>query len=173
MILRKALQEEAAICYSFIEDGRAYHKSLGFEQWRPEYPTVKTIEEDISSGIGYVFAMEQGERDHIGSPIGYCNIILQDDPSFAAIDGAWKTERPYASVHRMAFSAESRGKGLAHDAFELIKAYCKEQGIDAIRVSTQEENKPMQRVFAREGFLYCGLIFFNGGPKLAYEWDRI
>ena len=25
--------------------------------------------------------------------------------------------------------------------------------------------------FDREGFEYCGLIQFDGGPKLAYEWD--
>ena len=44
--------------------------------------------------------------------------------------------------------------------------------IDAIRVDTQEENKVMQQILRREGFEYCGLIQFDGGPKLAYEWDR-
>ena len=23
-----------------------------------------------------------------------------------------------------------------------------------------------------EGFEFCGMIQFDGGPKLAYEWDR-
>ena len=30
----------------------------------------------------------------------------------------------------------------------------------------------MQHILAREGFAYCGLIQFDGGPKLAYEWNR-
>ena len=41
----------------------------------------------------------------------------------------------------------------------------------AIRVDTQDENKAMQHILAREGFSYCGLIHFDGGPKLAFEWD--
>ena len=32
MELRKAKANEAEICYQCIEDARAYHKSLGFEQ---------------------------------------------------------------------------------------------------------------------------------------------
>ena len=53
----------------------------------------------------------------------------------------------------------------------MIKEYCLSNGINAIRVDTLEENKVMQHILAREGFVYCGVIQFGGGPKLAYEWD--
>jgi arginine/ornithine N-succinyltransferase beta subunit len=43
---------------------------------------------------------------------------------------------------------------------------------DAIRVDTQKENQVMQHILLREGFVCCGLVRFDGGPKLAYEWDR-
>ena len=88
------------------------------------------------------------------------------------IDGRWKTDKPYAVVHRMAFLHNSRGKGLAGNAFSLIKEFCVENGIEAIRIDTQEENKVMQHLVIREGFQYCGLVTFDGGPKLAYEWAR-
>ena len=88
------------------------------------------------------------------------------------VDGAWKTDRPYAVVHRMAFSQHVRRKGLSGKAFTLIKDFCDENGIDAIRVDTQDENKVMQHILEREGFEYCGLVTFDGGPKLAYECDR-
>jgi RimJ/RimL family protein N-acetyltransferase len=71
----------------------------------------------------------------------------------------------------MAFSKKSRGNGLSSKAIGLIKEYCLSNGINAIRVDTQEENKVMQHILAREGFVYCGVIQFGGGPKLAYEWD--
>lgn len=29
----------------------------------------------------------------------------------------------------------------------------------------------MQHILEREQFAYCRLIQFDGGPKLAYEWD--
>lgn len=165
MTLRKALPGEACQCYCFIEDARAYHKSMGFEQWHPDYPTRRTIEEDIENGVGYVFA--EGEQ-----LLGYCCVIVGDEPAYREIDGAWKTEQPYAVVHRMAFAAASRGKGLSHEAFSLVKAFCAEKGVNAIRIDTQEENKVMQHIVAREGFAYCGMVHFDGGPKLAYEWDK-
>ena len=164
MKLRKAKQNEAEICYLCIEDARAYHKSLGFEQWHPNYPTQQTILDDISQGIGYAFLDETGV-------IGYCCIIIGDEPAYHKIEGAWKTEKPYAVVHRMSFNKNARGNGLSSKAIGLIKEYCLSNGIHAIRVDTQEENKVMQHILAREGFAYCGLIQFDGGPKLAYEWD--
>lgn len=164
MELRRAEPHEAEICYQCIEDARAYHKSMGFEQWHPNYPTKHTILEDIEQGTGYAFVTEQGV-------IGYCCIIIGDEPAYGKIDGAWKTDRPYAVVHRMAFSSRARGGRLSKAAINLIKNLCLSKQIRAIRVDTQDENKVMQHILSREGFEYCGLIQFDGGPKLAYEWD--
>ena len=165
MLLRKAKIEEANTSYQCIENARAYHNSMGFVQWHPGYPTLQTIEKDIEAGIGYVFTEDN-------QVCGYCCIIIGDEPAYHVIDGAWKTDRPYAVVHRMAFSQNARGKGLSGNAITLIKNFCMENGIEAIRVDTQDENKVMQHILAREGFEYCGLVTFDGGPKLAYEWDR-
>ena len=165
MLLRKAKMDEAKTSYQCIEDARAYHNSMGFVQWHPGYPTLATIEDDIKASIGYVF--EEGNEIY-----GYCCIIIGDEPAYRVIDGEWKTNRPYAVVHRMAFSQNVRGKGLSKNAFTLIKNFCIENGIESIRADTQDENKVMQHILVREGFEYCGLIRFDGGPKLAYEWDR-
>jgi GNAT superfamily N-acetyltransferase len=165
MELRPAQQHEAGMCYQCIEDARAYHKSLGFEQWHPDYPTRQTILDDIAQGIGYAFTDDTGV-------IGYCCIVIGDEPAYHEIDGAWKTDRPYAVVHRMAFNRRARGSGLSHEAFQHIEDYCLMHRIDAIRLDTQEENKVMQHILGREGFEYCGMVQFDGGPKLAYEWDR-
>lgn len=164
MKLRKALPHESEMCYQCIEDARAYHKSLGFVQWHPDYPTMQTIIDDIAQNIGYVFVDEQGI-------IGYCCIIFGDEPAYHKIEGAWKTDCPYAVVHRMAFNSKARGGGLSKEAIALIKELCLANKVSAIRVDTQDENKVMQHILAREGFEYCGLIQFDGGPKLAYEWD--
>ena len=165
MVLRAAQKHEAGICYQCIEDARAFHKAMGFEQWHPDYPTRQTILDDIEQNIGYAFADENGV-------IGYCCLIFGEEPAYREIDGAWKTDRPYAVVHRMSFSGRARGGGRSGEAIRLIKELCLAKQIDAIRVDTQEENKVMQHILAREGFAYCGLIRFDGGPKLAYEWDR-
>lgn len=164
MNLRKAKPNEVELCYQCIEDARAYHRSMGFEQWHPDYPTQQTIHDDVVQDIGYAFVNEQGV-------IGYCCMIIGEEPAYRNIEGAWKTDRPYAVVHRMAFSKKARGGGLSKEAIHLIKALCLSNHISAIRVDTQGENKVMQHILDREGFQYCGLIQFDGGPKLAYEWD--
>lgn len=87
MELRKAKANEAEICYQCIEDARAYHKSLGFEQWRPDYPTRETILEDIAQNMGYTFVDEQGI-------IGYCCIIIGDEPAYRQIEGLGKRIDP-------------------------------------------------------------------------------
>ena len=165
MEMRLANRNEAKACYQCIEDARAYHKALGFEQWHPDYPTEQTILDDIAQNIGYAFVKNN-------EVVGYCCMVFGNEPAYNNIDGAWKTDKPYAVVHRMAFSSKARGGGLSREAFRLIKDYCLVNHIDAIRVDTQEENKVMQHILDREGFAYCGLIQFDGGPKLAYEWDR-
>lgn len=164
MEMRNAKPQEAAECYQCIEDAREYHRSMGFEQWHPGYPTLQTIQEDIQQGIGYVFTDETGI-------IGYCCIVIGDEPAYRQIEGSWKTDRPYAVVHRMAFSKKARGGGLSGKAMNLIKNFCRSDHVEAIRVDTQDENKVMQHILLREGFSYCGLVQFDGGPKLAYEWD--
>lgn len=165
MELRKAKPNEAELYYQCIEDAIAYHKSMGFVQWHPDYPTQQTILEDITKNIGYVFVNE-------GEIVGYSCIIIGDEPAYHKIEGAWKTDRPYAVVHRMAFNQKARGIGLSKQAFDLIKELCLSNNIDAIRVDTQGENKVMQHILDKEGFKYCGIIQFDGGPKLAYEWDK-
>lgn len=117
MELRKAKPHETELCYRCIEDARAYHKSMGFEQWHPDYPTQQTILDDIAQNIGYVFVNKK-------EIVGYCCIIIGDEPAYHKIEGAWKTDRPYAVLHRMAFNQKARGGGLSKQAFDLIKEFC-------------------------------------------------
>lgn len=112
MELRIAKFCEAELCYRCIEDARDYHKSMGFEQWHSDYPTQQTILDDIAKSIGYVFV----DGCEI---VGYCCIIIGDEPAYHHIDGTWKTDRAYAVVHRMAFNHSARGRGLSRQAFDL------------------------------------------------------
>ncbi|MDY5730911.1 MAG: GNAT family N-acetyltransferase [Eubacteriales bacterium] len=164
MILRKALENEAKLAYQCIDEARNYQQSLGFIQWHAGYPNMTTIKEDIQKGIGYVF-----EED--GKILGYCCILLGDEPAYHEIEGTWLTERPYGVVHRMGFNNASRGKGYSAPAFASIKEFCLAQGYTAVRIDTQEENKVMQHILQKEGFVQCGIIFYDNGPRLAYEWD--
>ena len=166
MDIRKARPCEAEICYSFINDARAYHAKLGFVQWHEGYPVLQTIMDDINTGTGYALVNKSDE------PVGYCCFVVGEEPAYKVIDGKWLNDNPYAVVHRMAFSKNIRGKGACGEAMDLLKKTALSLGIKTIRVDTQAENKVMQHILEREGFEHCGCVQFDGAPKLAYQWDE-
>ena len=164
MILRKAKSDEAEECYKMLDDGRNYQSSSGFEQWGKEYPSPETVSDDIKRGIGYVFEDEKGL-------IGYCCIIFDGEPVYSFLEGGeWKTHNPYAVVHRIAFGDRRRGEGLSKKAFDLIKQFSVQSGFNSVRIDTMEENEVMKHIVTREGFEYCGTVYYEGSPRLAYEW---
>ena len=73
MILRRAHVNEISVSYQCIEDARVYHRSMGFVQWHPDYPTLQTIQDDIKNGIGFVFVE--------GDEISFIEITKMYDPS--------------------------------------------------------------------------------------------
>ena len=88
---------------------------------------------------------------------------------------AWKTEKPYAVVHRMAFSSRVRGGGLSRNVFQLLKDFCRLNCIDAIRLDTQEENKVMQHILSRElgDIIFCGLCNYSAPPIAQKRTGRL
>ena len=75
----------------------------------------------------------------------------------------------YACIDYEGEAKESRGKGLADVAFRLVAEQAKSKGIENFRVDTDEANKIMQAVLKRNGFTYCGVIWFDNSEKIAFE----
>lgn len=157
-----AKSNELAICYNIIEEGRAFQKEQGFVQWTEAYPNRDTIEADIEKKKGYVI---KADKDILG----YMCIDFDGEPAYDDINGAWRSDAPYAVVHRMAFSKKARGKGIADIAFGLIDELCINKGVKYIRVDTDFPNKRMQHILKKNGYVYCGTIVFQNGDKLAYD----
>ena len=153
---------ELDVCYSIIDTGRKFQKEQGFTQWTDDYPNADTIMRDIYDGKGYVLKSE-------GRIAGYMCIDFDGEPAYNNINGKWETQEPYAVVHRMAFSTDFRGKGLADVVFRLIDELCVSRGIMSIRVDTDFPNKRMQHILQKNGFVQRGVIIFQGSSKLAYD----
>ena len=154
--------KELEVCYEIIEEGRAFQKEQGFVQWTEAYPNRDTIEADIEKKKGYVIKAQQ-------EILGYMCIDFDGEPAYDDIKGAWRSDAPYAVVHRMAFSKKARGKGIADIAFGLIDELCINKGVKYIRVDTDFPNKRMQHILKKNGYVYCGTIVFQNGDKLAYD----
>lgn len=159
--LEPANLKDIEMCSQIIDDARNFQRQQGFMQWSDDYPNRDTIADDIKNETGYVIR----SNDNIA---GYMCIDFSGEPDYENIQGEWRTQEPYAVIHRMAFNKEFRGTGLSNTAFKLIEAFCIKNNIESIRIDTHRDNKRMQHILKNE-FVYCGIIFFQGTERLAFD----
>ncbi len=146
-----------------IIDGAKEHlKEQGIDQWQNGYPDEACIRKDMEEGKG--FFLKEGD-----CVLGYLCIDLDGEPAYDDMRGTWHTEEPYVVVHRLALTKEARGKGLSDTAFTLAAAYEKERGIRSFRVDTDADNEKMKHILDKNGFTYCGTIWFDHSEKIAYD----
>ena len=162
--LRNTQAGEEQIAMEIIDQAKAYLKEQGIDQWQTGYPNMEAILGDIEKQRGYFFLEDE-------TIFGYACIDYEGEPAYKELKGHWLSpvDAPYVVVHRMAFSEESRGKGLADVAFRLVAEQAKAKGIENFRVDTDEANKIMQSVLKKNGFTYCGVIWFDNSEKIAFE----
>lgn len=161
-IIELAKKEEADLCGKILNDGKEFQQEQGFVQWTNDYPNIDTVYKDIETEKGYVLKID-------GKIAGYLCIDFTGEPAYSDIKGTWSIEKDYAVVHRMAFSKEFIGMGLADVAFGLIEKVCRDKKVPYIRVDTDFPNKRMQYILKKNGFVECGIVVFQGSEKIAYD----
>ena len=165
MNFRKTKSEDIKEIMVMIDQAKVYMKENGIDQWQNGYPNAVSIQNDINHGYSYV--MEEN-----GKVIGTMAVIFDGEPTYDKIyDGAWKTtEEPYAAIHRVAVDAGCKGKGIAGAMIDEVVKICREQGVRSIKNDTHRDNKSMQRMQAKNGFEYCGVIYLeDGAERIAFE----
>lgn len=126
------------------------------------YPNPTVLQSDIDKAAGFVLA--EGE-----TVVGYCAVIVNDEPAYAAIQGEWLTSGDFVVFHRVAVSKDYLGKGLAKKMMKHIEAFAANNNIRSIKADTNYDNPAMLRIFESMGYVYCGEVYFRGSPRKAYE----
>ena len=161
--LQRATMQDHPIACQFLDEARAYQRAQGFVQWTDTTPNHDTLAADIGVGKGYLFY--EGN-----TPIGYVYIDFTGEPAYAHLtEGAWRCAEPYAAVHRVAFGTAARGKGASRHLFACIKALAANHELKVLRIDTHRDNKLMQHVLAREGFVQCGVVHYGTAERITYE----
>lgn len=126
-------------------------------QWKEGYPARELIEADMEKHQSFV--CEEEGRVH-----GVFAFIMGEDPTYRVIEGgAWKNDKPYGTIHRIAGDGEVKG------VFSTCLEYCLSR-IDNVRADTHENNHTMQHLLEKHGFERCGIIYLlDGRPRLAYH----
>ena len=155
--IRKATQWDLPRIREIYEMARQFMRKNGnHSQWGKGDEPEALIEEDICQGNLYVL-----EEADIHAVFAF---IIGEDPTYLEIEeGNWKSEEPYAAVHRVASDGTVQGV-LGH-----VMDYCSAQ-VPHIRIDTHTDNKVMQHVLEKYGFVSCGIVHVpDGSPRIAYE----
>lgn len=126
-------------------------------QWAKGYPWEPMLIQDIEKKQLYIC---KNDREIYG----VFAFIIGEDKTYLEIEGgAWLSDTPYGTIHRIA------GNGTQKGIFSEAVSYC-ESKIPHLRIDTHDANHLMQHLILKHGFQKCGTIYvFDGTPRIAYE----
>jgi len=162
MILRKALEAEAPIIWTILQEAIEQRRLDGSSQWQDGYPNEQTIADDLRDGYAYVLT----DEDKV---IAYAAIIFGVEPAYNEIEGEWLSIQDYVVVHRVATAKTYKAKGIATQLFLMIEEMALLRQIYSVKVDTNFDNIPMMKILDKLGYTYCGEVFYRGAPRRAYE----
>ncbi len=165
MLVRKTKIDDIDRVMEIISLTREYFKVEGIPQWQGAYPERERILDDVSRGESYVC-----EKD--GMVVGVSAIISGIEPDYLKIfEGAWRNDRNYVCMHRVAVHPDAKGTGVAAMLVEKACMIARNYGIFDIKCDTHEVNINMRRMLEKNGFEYCGIIYLSsdGEPRVAYQ----
>lgn len=127
------------------------------DQWGNTFPPTDLLQYDIKKKR--LFVLDDGGVHAVFA------FILGDDPAYAAItDGAWLSDAPYGTIHRLASDGTVRG------VLDAVVAFCAARQ-PHLRIDTHADNHIMQHLIEKNGFTRCGIVrtVEDNTPRIAYE----
>lgn len=161
-IFRKAEIHDSKTIWNILQKAILRRKEDNSPQWQNGYPNPEVVLDDIERGIGYVLSQN-------GFLIGYCAIWINDEPAYDLLEGQWLTNGDYGVFHRVAVSEDYLGQGMAQMMLNKIEEWALKHKVYSLRADTHEDNVAMRRIFDKLGYTYCGVVYFNGSPRNAFE----
>ena len=158
MEIRQATINDIDSILDIYEQARSFMPQQGnHKQWTNGYPDRTLVERDIQNENCYICAED-------GQIIGVFCYFKGPDPTYLRIyEGQWLNDNPYGVIHRIA--VVNHRKGVANACYEFALSKCK-----TLRIDTHEDNIPMQRSLAKNGFQKCGIIYLSSGdPRIAFQ----
>lgn len=160
--LIKARLADAPAIWEILQQGIERRRADGSSQWQDGYPNPDVVRRDIEQGYGHVLHMD-------GEIAGYVAIMINDEPAYADIEGAWLSDGDFVVYHRVAISDRFLGQGLATKLLVGVEQFAHDQGIYSVRADTNHDNHAMLYLFNKLGYTYCGEVYFRGSARRAYE----
>lgn len=158
-MIRKAVMTDLDAILQVYRVAKAYMAASGNPtQWEEGYPDCR-LGQDMEKGNLYVLCGEDGA---IHAAFAF---VLGEEPDYAVIEeGSWTSSAPYGTIHRLGSDGSIKG------VFAQCLNFCKEIS-PYIRADTHRDNKTMQHLLEKHGFVRRGIIhIYDGSPRIAYEF---
>tara|TARA_B110000046_G_scaffold120986_1_gene127605 strand:+ start:1309 stop:1818 length:510 start_codon:yes stop_codon:yes gene_type:complete len=159
---RQAETADGEHIWSLLQEAIQRRKEDGSNQWQDGYPNPDIIQKDIDQSQGFVLT----ESEHV---IGYCAILINDEPDYERIEGEWLSQEDFVVFHRMAIAKEQAGKGLGKLMMQHIEQYAIDNNVLSVKADTNHDNPAMKNNFEKSGYTFCGQVYINGSPRKAFE----
>jgi len=159
---RKAIITEIPQIWDILQLAIKRRKEEGSDQWQDGYPNPEVVQNDIEKGAGFV--LTEGE-----TIVGYCAVLINDEPQYAKIEGKWLTNDDFVVFHRVAISEKYLGKGCAKIMIGYIEDFAIQNNVYSVKADTNFDNIAMMKIFEKLGYTFCGEVYFRGGQRKAYE----
>lgn len=174
MVFRKTQEKDKDQVIGLWRQAQAYFKEQGIDQWQDGYPNEESLASDMASEESYVLTdVSDTEavdaQEHV---VATAFISFRGEPDYHVIyDGSWQENGPYGVVHRVAVENACKGRGLGGILIENAVRMCREREIYSLRMDTHEDNRSMQRMLVKNGFVYRGIIYLgrDGARRVAFE----
>lgn len=160
--LRKSHHSEIDFIWEILQSAIARRKAEGSKQWQDGYPNPEVLKSDFQKNASYVFTFNE-------EIIGYCAVLINDEPAYQELQGQWLSESDFIVLHRIAIAEKYLGKGFAKQMMEHVEKLALSQKIYSIKADTNFDNLAMLHLFNKLGYSYCGEVHFRGSPRKAFE----
>lgn len=164
--IRRSTPADLDRIMEIVNQAKALLKADGSPQWQDGHPNRQMYATDIKEGTNWVLTV----GDQIA---GTATLQLAPEPSYSKIDGSWqRPDDPYATIHRIAISADFRGQHLSNYFMSNLITVGRLQCMANFRLDTHPVNKRVQAIAKHFGFEKRGNILVvdeNDPHRYAFE----
>lgn len=163
--LRLARPEELDEIWALVRRAVAQMIAWGSDQWGEDYPYPEAYAEDIDRGELWCVT------DESGVILGVAALTRRHEEDYEGLP--FRCPEPAVTMHRVAVDPCAMGRGVAALLFEQFQKEGERQGVESLRIDTYSENKRMQHLIEKHGFVRLGEFFYPGRNKPFYCYDKL
>lgn len=153
IVYRKAVSSDLSEISAIVAAVIPIMHSQDNYQWTEDYPRLGDFEKDIKESLLWVAELD--------SKVCGMVALTYDQPEEYGEVGMDVLQRCVVP-HRMAVHPQYHKLGIAVRFMEIAEEIAKDDGLEYIRVDTNEKNAPMQALFVKMGFECLGKVSLAG-----------